>query len=455
MSGPKVVRIVTREELVGLCEGLLARHAEAEAIWTEACERAGVLTEDDIAFGIARRSALERMLAEDRFVDLQKAVPAEIAYLESDAKERFARVVDSKARARTSARQTAAVAAAVLATLDRDGIAVDTELRGELHKAAAGRIDCATSLQRAFELMESNRTPERSGELARLAAALKEGDDRLSVREWLAGQALSRDEERLARLDRRLAELGVTLGDEAAAAFDERLRRASAETSADRQSLLVDSLEIDLAGAVARAQRETELRARLRMLASELSGTGSAECEEAARALVRLDANAGDIEKLEAQGTAVLERHRSVAAAGSRRRALLEGLAAVGYQVNEGMQTAWAKDGRVVVKAASQPGYGVELAGGTDASRVQLRTVAFRSATTVADVSQDRDAETIWCGKLATLRERLAADGVDVVIEQARPAGAVPVRVVAEVVDPGEVDARRVVPPNLKQRRLD
>jgi hypothetical protein len=39
-------------------------------------------------------------------------------------------------------------------------------------------------------------------------------------------------------------------------------------------------------------------------------------------------------------------------AAVERRRAVLEGLASLGYEVSEGMATAWVKQGRVVLRKA-------------------------------------------------------------------------------------------------------
>jgi hypothetical protein len=42
-------------------------------------------------------------------------------------------------------------------------------------------------------------------------------------------------------------------------------------------------------------------------------------------------------------------------AAEERRRAVLEGLSALGYEVSEGMATAWVEGGRVVLRKARQP----------------------------------------------------------------------------------------------------
>jgi hypothetical protein len=53
----------------------------------------------------------------------------------------------------------------------------------------------------------------------------------------------------------------------------------------------------------------------------------------------------------------------SLSGAYSHRSAVLEGLAGLGYEVTEGMSTAWVNGGRVVLRKAASPGYGVELSG--------------------------------------------------------------------------------------------
>jgi len=94
--------------------------------------------------------------------------------------------------------------------------------------------------------------------------------------------------------------------------------------------------------------------------------------------------------KLEKEAEVVLEQARAEAAAQSRRQAVLEGLAKLGYQVSENLETAWVQDGRVVIKRTSQPGYGVELSGKMDSGRVQMRTVAIRSFRSSVDSARAR-----------------------------------------------------------------
>ena len=90
------------------------------------------------------------------------------------------------------------------------------------------------------------------------------------------------------------------------------------------------------------------------------------------------------------------------------------------------METAWANDGRVVVKKSSVPGYGIEVGG--QAARMQVRVV---STDANRDVSRDRDAESLWCGEFGQLQDLLASQGDELLIERALGVGAVPLKVVS------------------------
>ena len=57
MSGPTVVRVVTREELVAICQGQLARLDRALEHWISQGRRADALDEADIVHAQRRRDA--------------------------------------------------------------------------------------------------------------------------------------------------------------------------------------------------------------------------------------------------------------------------------------------------------------------------------------------------------------------------------------------------------------
>jgi hypothetical protein len=120
-------------------------------------------------------------------------------------------------------------------------------------------------------------------------------------------------------------------------------------------------------------------------------------------------------------------------AAEERRRVVLEGLASLGYEVSEGMMTAWVAGGRVVLRKPANPGYGVELSDGSQADVMQVRAVGIGNPVEVRDAGRDRDMEAIWCSEFGRLQSLVAKAGGSVVIEGARPVGQFPLRVVADL----------------------
>jgi hypothetical protein len=129
----------------------------------------------------------------------------------------------------------------------------------------------------------------------------------------------------------------------------------------------------------------------------------------------------------------IIESEVRAMAAEERRRAVLEGLASLGYEVSEGMATAWVSGGRVVIRKAASPGYGVELSGGSQSDLLQVRTVRIGDPAETSDMSRDRDMETIWCGEFERLQSLVAKSGGNLSIESARPVGQFPLKVVPDL----------------------
>jgi hypothetical protein len=154
---------------------------------------------------------------------------------------------------------------------------------------------------------------------------------------------------------------------------------------------------------------------------------------EAAEALLSQVQHCADddqprVNELIEQCTALIAEHLQRQAALARRQAVLEGLSSLGYEVREGMATAWADKGRVVLRKTATPGYGVEVGGSADNGRLQVRAVAL---TANHDSQRDQDIETIWCGEFKRLQALLAAQGDDLSIEKALAVGAAPLKEVA------------------------
>jgi hypothetical protein len=431
MSGPKVVRVVTREEVVARCQGQLARLEAAIAEWTRTCERAHALDAPAAAAVADRRSALQRLLAEDRFAELQKQVPVEIAFLQSDAEARLVRAAAAAAQALQQRRRMGITARMLLEELTRSGLTIPAGLRRDLRTPGSQE----TAIVRALAVLSpAGRDAAAPSERQReLAASLGGGERVMTLSEWLAAHSVEAPGEVDLEIDHHLAELGVLGADvsrfagRAAALLDE---------PRTRQGLLADSLLVELAQAVKEARVKAAQLAALRQCAAELAQLDSGEARDL-EATLDAAVRAGEVSSADAlvgQAKALIQGRLRAQAAATRRRAVLEGLASLGYEVTEGMATAWVQGGQVVLKKASRPGYGVELAGGTKSDRVQVRAVAFASTSALRDTTRDRDIETLWCSELEHLQRAVAEGGGGIEIERAIPAGATSLKVVE---DPG------------------
>ena len=203
-----------------------------------------------------------------------------------------------------------------------------------------------------------------------------------------------------------------------------------------RRSLIADSLLLDLATAVKDGRARTRLVNQLRERRAELSEMKS---PEAASLLAEIDSalaipSASDEQELVKRADFLIEEEFKAMAAEERRRAVLEGLASLGYEVSEGMATAWVQNGKIVLRKAANPGYGVELSGGSKSDLLQVRAVGIGSSAEPRDANRDRDMETIWCGEFDRLKGLVAKAGGNVSIESARPVGQFPLKIVS---DPG------------------
>jgi hypothetical protein len=139
----------------------------------------------------------------------------------------------------------------------------------------------------------------------------------------------------------------------------------------------------------------------------------------------------GELEGLLREAGEVLEAERREMAAAARRRAVLNGLAALGYEVREAMAVAWPKEGRIVMRKPGVADYGLELGAPADAARVQMRLVGSDRPVVPRHAERDRNMETVWCADFQKLREQVALSGAEVIIERALEAGAQPVKTVS------------------------
>lgn len=420
MSGPKVVRIVTRAEIIAICEGHLAQLEAAAAQWRRVVERNAVIDDTDVARVHARVEAMQALLASEKFEELQKRVPAEIAFLNADVEKRAQRVADEAVSARKRAQRSLAAARSVAGALRDRGFDVPPALSDP---GAAPAEELQAAFVAAFAVLSPRDEQQLSRQQTDLAAALGAGEERRTLASWLDGQAPASQDPLDERLEHAISELAA-LQPAAAESFRERASEL-AGTQSSQKALLIDSLMLDLAGARRLASERHSVIGKIKAVAAQLRRLGG---DTTLVALEDSYLETADLRHLHSvlgsaeAGLAQLQKER---AAEAGRRALLEGLSKLGYDVRQGMETAWVQNGSIVLETPSRQGYGVEL-GGDPSGMVQLRTVSFGGAAVSSEA--DKLAETDFCSDLDKLRTETARVGGDVKIVRALGIGATPVK---------------------------
>lgn len=426
MSGPKVVRVVTREEHLVAARSALARLDNAIRAWAGQGR-----DETETNATQARRDALAAALASTHLAGIAERIDAETAYLRDAIGKRRQQAVEAKASALQQARQLRANAQALRRELAARGVG-DAALDGALRRVHAGECSAeeAGSIVREAigKLVAPAAAPLLEERQRRIAERLRVAEEPAAYAAWQA--PADPREQRLQRIEQRLAELSGLLGDAAAAAFAQRLRALESAPADARGNLLADSLVADLQAAVEQARQAAALATAAQDLLVEIESAGAAGRLSAPVDALRQAIAAGAAAPLRdalAATEAAWKAHGVQQAAQARRAAILGGLAALGYEVHEGMNTALATQGRLVLKKPAMAGFGVEIAGAGDAARLQVRAVAFEPSP---DSRRDRDAETSWCADFHRLEAMLAQQGDGVAVEKALAIGATPLKVV-------------------------
>lgn len=417
MSGPKVVRIVTREEHEAICRGMLARIDAALEAWAEAGRRNECLDAATVEAARRRRDALAALAADGKFAEMQAQAPAEESFLRSDMRFRLEKAAAAKVAARTHARRRTEAAAALIRAAAAVGVVLPDEVMSGLERGEEA------ALAEGFRALAAKRPT--SQQKSTLAEQLRPGEHALSFSDWLAAQPAAPTDPDVERIEARLEELGALGQVGAIESLRKRLNEASGAPS-PRRGLLLDGLEVESGRVLAEARKAADLMSALRVLLAEMAQAGLPVAaftvsEGAVVAMQDIQARLGAAE-------AALARHRADEAASARRAAVMKGLAGLGYEVREGMTTTFAASGRLVVADAARPGYGVEVSGAADGRQFQMRPVAFAAPGEPADTSRDRDAETIWCGQASELSRALAAGGGGMEIVRSLPVGATPLK---------------------------
>lgn len=440
MSGPKVVRIVTKQEVMAICRGRMDAVQDAIAQWRKYASNHDALTSEEEKAVEKRLLSIVKMFEREQFLDVQKQCTAEIAVLQADMSRIRDEAIAKAELERSMRRQLQYSAETLIKTFEASQRQVPKELSNIAFSAiTASETDIATmnsTLNRILIEYTLNSVEKQSMTPLQkeLSKKLSEGEKLQTLADWKMLQegdvkAIATDR----RLDKLLAEIETTEG-EGAQPFLARATLIGQESSSSRRSLLTDSLILDLAARSNERKAKELAIASMREIRCELHRLTSKPAKDLEALLTKaIDANDTSSGKLlRDKGISLLKEETRTMTGASRREAILKGLSELGYEVRENMATAWAEDGRIVVRKPNEKGYGVELGAVEDAERMQVQLVSFEQSNEASKASQDLDRETIWCSEFSRLKSLLEKSGTALHIEKALPIGAKPLKQVQE-----------------------
>ena len=441
MSGPKVVRVITKQEMMSICRGRIDALQDAIEQWHKCATRYDAFTAEEGNAVEKKLFAITKMFECEQFLDIQKQCSNEIAVLQSDMNRIQNEAIAKAEQGRTIRRRLQYSAETLISTFKSIQRQIPKTLLDIASSSLTATEEELTSMNAALSRMLTEYTMSSSDQESmtplqkELSKKLAEGEKLQTLADWKVHHEDTKSLEKDHRLDKLIAELETTEDTSSIRPFLDRIASISKESSANRKSLLTDSLILDLTAYSNERKTKEKAIASMQEIRSELHRFKSKEAKDLEFLLSKaIDAEDSSSSKmLYDRGLALIKEETKAMVGESRRTAILKGLSELGYEVRENMATAWAENGRIIVKKPNEQGYGVELGAVEDAERVQVQLVAFEQTSTAFKTSQDRDRETIWCSEFSRLQSLLKESGTSLHIEKALPVGAKPLKQVQEL----------------------
>lgn len=318
------------------------------------------------------------------------------------------------------------------------------EVRQRTRSMRAAANDLAVRLQAAGLVDESGlllQAPSATGlELAaqQLERKLqKQGDQ--DFRKALADLAVKASPARLEhntvdpereRIEKLLVQLELLDDSSETTGLRFRFEALDGEQNQRQRRLLLDSLSLELSLTLQRHVQEAERLAILDELEAHLGVFDAAPVGLKTAISAHRDGQGASLSELRQAVEAWCEQE-ALRLDGERvRSVVLSSLRELGYDVREGMTTAWVEGGSIVVQKAGSSEYGVELQDVDGRMRTELVRFGDPGAS-VSDQQRQRDTEIEqqWCTAHAQTLEKLRKQGMEAKIMAKREPGEMPLAV--------------------------
>jgi hypothetical protein len=460
MSGPKVVRVRTREEREAECLSAIDNLRVA----VEQCNAYAEQHDDSRSTDRMRKRAsllddLTQKTRAGHFDSVLQICAQTLAEVSFERQELEREVLERAASEAARRRRTTFLAQALAQRLKARGLSVPPELSIALELTsndadleAAERV-VSQFLSQHIEATAQSAAAGPTETQRKLADALGGNSKVPSLEEWASREAAEKAGTPGDRLERLIAEVSRIDASEVGRQLLARARAARSELDAGLRTRKVDSLLLEWAERRRAIAAADQLAANARRTELALQRVDQDEARLLAQRIASVMAAGGrplETAVSQAQGYLVIQNRALVAA--QRRNAVLSGLSSLGYEIGTELITATPAAGRIVVRRPDRPAYGIELMVPEGAERLQVKVVAVTGSGTPRDTSRDRDAETTWCSEFAKLQALLRNKGSDLTIERALGVGVVPL---AEVSSSEADDSARDVADVTRHRTLD
>lgn len=438
MSGPKVIRTVTIEQLREQARVQLALMTEALLRWQNAAAGNVESTNSRLERLIEEQNRIKVSLQADRFNEVTARSQAVTAAIHQDIQRLHEEQDTRNARFRVQERSLRQTAKTVLERCHRMGLVIPKDHQDQLEIAAIGQAfdvqQIASIAARWLEAPSKADDGRKTSAQEALAESLSSNSTESSAGELLRRLEAEFADPRISTVEKQMAEL-VRLGEpQAVKQFEQRLSMImSGEPGSNSitSSLAYDSLGLELSNAVKLARKRAQL---VTELATEVAATTATNDLNACQQIILEAEHALKSRDLE-RASLRIERIREIRetcqrsrVANAAREVVLSGLKKLGYEVREGMLTTWGEKKRLSIRHPDSPGVALELTGSGDCGRMQTRMVAVEGAA--RDSRSDKQVEEEWCGNLKTLQDVVANAGGTVQIEKALAAGVQPLKAI-------------------------
>lgn len=319
-----------------------------------------------------------------------------------------------------------------------------TEVRQRSRSMRAAANDLAARLQAAGLVEESRlllQAPSAAGlELAaqQLGRKLRNQGDQ-DFHQALSDLAIDASPGRLElkavdpereRIEKLLVQLELLDDSSETTGLRSRLEALDGEQDLRKLRLLLDSLSLELSQTLQLRARKAKRLEILDELEARLSVFNSAPVGLKSAISTNRDEQGASLTELQQAVESWCEQE-ALRLDGERvRSVVLDSLRELGYDVRQGMTTAWVEGGSIVVQKAGSSEYGVEL---QDVDG-RMRTEVVRFGDPGAPVTEqqhqrDTEIEQQWCTAHAQTLENLRKQGMEAKIMAKREPGEIPLAV--------------------------